>query len=304
MKIIYMGSPEFALPTLVKIKQSHHELLCCYSQPPRARNRGKKVVNTIIHDYCLAHNIECLTPINFKNPADVEVLRNFKPDLLVVCAYGLILPEALLNIPKYGAINIHPSKLPRWRGAAPIQRAIMAGDKETSVCIIKMTKELDQGDIILEQNLVIDKDMTASKLHDITAEIGAELTLKAIELIAAEEHEAVPQAQEGVTYAAKIQKSESIIDFNKSGEEIINLIRGLADYPAAYMEFRGKRLKIFSAEFIKSSSQDEPGTVTFAKDILTITCSDGLIKPLVIQIEGKQKMLVIEFLKGFTKSQL
>ena len=209
MNIIYMGSPDFAIPALQKLHESKHNLLCCYSQPPRERNRGKKIVNTVVHNYGVSHGIECYTPLNFKNQEDLDFVRNLKPDLLVVCAYGLILPESLLAIPKFGAINIHPSKLPRWRGAAPIQRTIMSGDKDTAICIIKMTKELDQGDIILQQELDIGPNMNASQLHDLSAEIGANLILKAIELIENSQDNPIPQSDEGVTYASKIQKAES-----------------------------------------------------------------------------------------------
>lgn len=295
MKIIYMGSPEFALPALIAIHKSKNDLLCCYSQPPRARNRGKKILKTVVHEYCDENNIKCLTPINFKDKSDLEALANIQPDLLVVCAYGLILPQSLLDIPKYGAINIHPSSLPRWRGAAPIQRTIIAGDKSTDICIISMTKELDQGDIILSENLLIPDHMTASELHDISANIGADLTLKVIDQIAQGSATYSPQSKEGVTYAAKITKSETEIDFSLNGHEIINLIRGLADYPAAFTYLDGKRLKIFKASF-ENSLQNE--AIKISKDGLSFKCSDGVIIPESVQYEGKSRMPVEEFLKG------
>jgi methionyl-tRNA formyltransferase len=296
MKIIYMGSPEFALPALIAIHKSKNELVCCYSQPPRARNRGKKILKTVIHEYCDENNIKCLTPINFKDKSDLEALANMQPDLLVVCAYGLILPQSLLDIPKYGAINIHPSSLPRWRGAAPIQRTIIAGDKSTDICIISMTKELDQGDIILSENLLIPDHMTASELHDISANIGADLTLKVIAQIAQGSATYLPQSKDGVTYAAKITKAETEIDFTLNGHEIINLIRGLADYPAAFTYLDGKRLKIFKASF-ENSLQNE--AIKISKDGLGFKCSDGVIIPESVQYEGKSRMPVAEFLKGF-----
>ena len=296
MKIIFMGSPEFALPALTAIYESENDLICCYSQPARARNRGKKVLKTIINEYCDKNDIKCLTPINFKDKVDIENLANMQPDLLVVCAYGLILPQSLLDIPKYGAINIHPSSLPRWRGAAPIQRTIISGDKSTDICIISMTKELDQGDIILSENLSIPDNMTASELHDISANIGADLTLKVIDQIAQGKAIYTPQSKDGVTYAAKISKSETEIDFSLNGQEIINLIRGLADYPAAFTYLNSKRLKIFKASF-ENINQNE--LIKISRDSLSFKCADGVIIAESVQYEGKSRMPVGEFLRGF-----
>ena len=296
MKLIFMGSPSFALPTLKTLLNSEHELLSCFSRKAKQKNRGKKLEETVITNFAKQHNIQVFTPRSFKDSDIIELVAKQNPDFLVVVAYGLILPQELLDIPKYAALNLHPSRLPRFRGAAPLHRAIMAGDSETDICIMKMTAGLDEGDVMLKERVLISDVMTTGELHDKAAEIGAKLMLKTIDNFA--NLVAKPQSEEGVVYADKISKSESEINFNLSGKDILNLIRGLNPYPAAFFMHDNKRYKIFKAEFTADAHGYPAGMVT---ENFTIYCQDGVIKPQVIQAEGKNKMSLDEFLNGISK---
>lgn len=289
-----MGSPDFAVPTFEKLIGSQHQILSCFTREAKPKNRGKKLEDTIIAKIAKEQNIKVFTPKTLRNAEIQDIIKEQKPDFLVVVAYGLILPQEILDIPKYGALNLHPSSLPRFRGAAPIQRTIMAGDKSTDICIMQMNENLDEGDILLKETLNIEPHMTAGDLHDKAAIIGSDLILKVIDNY----DNITPQKQteSGICYANKISKEEAKIDFSMKGKEILNLIKGLSPYPGAYFEHNDIRYKVFSAKFVPGNHRQVPGTVSKS---LNICCQNGTIIPEIIQKPGKKKMLLEDLLRGF-----
>lgn len=298
MKIIFMGSPEFALPTLKKLyNDTNHEIIACYSQPAKAKNRGKKLQPTPVAEFANTHNLKLFTPTSLKSQEEQNKFTSLNADISIVAAYGLLLPDEIIAATKFKAINIHPSKLPRFRGAAPIQRTIMSGDKLTSVCIMQMTKELDAGDIILEKDIKISENMTAGELHDLSAEIGADLISKSLVLIASGQTKLMKQSSEGITYANKINKDEALIDFSQNGKKILNLIHGLNPSPGAFFYFKDKRIKIFRASFQAKNSNANNGEIINKE--FHIKCNDGIIIPQELQLEGKKKQDIKSFLPGF-----
>lgn len=293
-----MGSPAFALPTLeALVKDGSHEIIACYTQPDSQKDRGKTVKPTIIAEFAERHGIPTYKPKSLRNKEAQEEFKSLGADIAIVAAYGLILPQEILSAPKHGAINIHPSKLPRWRGAAPIQRTIMAGDAETSICIMQMSLGLDEGDIILSRDLALDDNITAGNLHDLAANLGADLTIET--LIQINEQTATFQKQndQGVTYASKISKNEAELDLSLTGKEIINLIRGLNPYPGAFINFKDTRLKIFKAKFQAGDFPTEIGNINCETDF-QIRVKDGIIFPEEVQMAGKKRMLIDEFIRG------
>lgn len=281
-----MGTPHFALPALEALIASEHKLVAVYTAPPKPAGRGNEVKKSPVHELAEKHSIPVHTPASLK----AEQLP--ESDVAVVAAYGILLPEHILNAPKFGCINIHPSSLPRWRGAAPIQRTIMAGDKKTSVCIMRMDKGLDTGDIIMQGEFDIAPDMTAGELHDFCAKLGAEMTLGAVKAI--EQITPVKQNGESVTYAKKITKEDEIINWSKSAEEIKNQVRGLNPFPGAYFMHDGKKIKLFEVEV--TSGKGQPGTVL--DDKLLVACGSGAVRIKKLQKEGKRPMTAQEFLNG------
>jgi methionyl-tRNA formyltransferase len=296
MKLIFMGTPDFAVPALEALVSAGHEIVCVYSQPPRAAGRGMEARKSPVHLAAETHGIEVRTPINFKTESDVTAFRDLTADAAVVVAYGLLLPESLLSGAKHGCFNIHASLLPRWRGAAPIQRAIMAGDTETGVCIMKMEAGLDTGAVCARGVVPIAATTTAGMLHDQLSALGARLME---EVLKKDGFECVPQSAGGVTYAKKINKAEAQIDFNKPAIEVRNHIHGLSPFPGAWFEVNGQRIKILSCEIV--DAQGAPGTTI--DDRLTITCANGAIRPLQLQREGKAAMSPDAFLRGFAVPQ-
>ncbi len=295
MKIIFMGTPAFAVPALKKLINAGHKPLAVYTRPPAPSGRGKKEQKSPIHELAEAHRIEVLTPISLKNPDEQQKFADFQADIALVAAYGLLLPEPILNGTKYGCVNIHPSLLPRWRGAAPIQRAIIAGDPETGVCIMKMDKGLDTGDILAMEKCKIPAKMTAGELHGALAEIGAELALKTIEKIS--KITPIKQNALGVEYAKKITREEEKIDWRKPVKEIEALIRGLQPRPGAYFEYTGERIKIIAADLSPESTGKPAGTIL--DENLSIASGSGILHPLKLQRPGKNIVSAREFLNGF-----
>jgi methionyl-tRNA formyltransferase len=296
MRLIFMGTPDFAVPALEALIAAGHEIACVYSQPPRAAGRGMEPRKSPVHLTAETHGIEVRTPLNFKTESDVAAFRDLKADAAVVVAYGLLLPESLLSGAKHGCFNIHASLLPRWRGAAPIQRAIMAGDKETGVCIMKMEEGLDTGPVCARGVVPITATTTASSLHDELSALGARL----IEgVLKKDGFDCVPQSSEGITYAKKITKTEARIDFNTSAIDVRNHIHGLSPFPGAWFEASGQRVKILTCEV--TDVEGTPGTILDKH--LTIACAKGAIRPLQLQREGKAAMPPDAFLRGFTLPQ-
>lgn len=282
-----MGTPGFAVPALEKLIASNHDIIAVYTAPAKPAGRGRELKKSPIHELAELNGIEVKTPASLKN----EVLPDC--DIAVVAAYGILLPKHILAAPKFGCINIHPSLLPRWRGAAPIQRTIMSGDKETAVCIMQMDEGLDTGAVLAIEKLQLQPKVTAGELHDITAEVGANMTMAVIENI--ENLAATPQSEEGVTYAKKITAADEKINWTESAEVIEQKIRGLNPFPGAYFEYEGQKIKVFAADIVEGDGP--PGT--FVDDMLTIACGVNSLKITQLQRPGKRVMTAQEMLNGF-----
>jgi len=295
MRIVFMGTPDFAVPVLDALIGAGHDIVAAYSQPPRAGGRrGKALTPSPVQARAETLGIEVRTPLSFrKEPGAVEAFAALAADVAVVAAYGLILPQALLDAPRLGCLNVHGSLLPRWRGAAPIQRAILAGDIETGVGIMQMEAGLDTGPVLLEEHTPIDGKTSAILSAELAA-MGARLMVRVLDDI----HAFPPRAQseEGVTYASKIDKAEARIDFNRSAIEVERQIRAFNPAPGAYFEHAGERIKVLSAAVMELSGA--PGEVLDGQ--LTIACGDGAIRPLAVQRAGRGIMTSNELLRGFS----
>lgn len=293
MRVIFMGTPDFSVPALNALVDAGHEIVAVYSQPPRPAGRGKKERPSPVHARAIELGLEVRHPLNFKDEADQSEFAALKADIAVVVAYGLILPQTVLDAPKHGCLNIHASLLPRWRGAAPIHRAIMAGDAETGVCIMQMEAGLDTGPVLLRQVTSIGAEETTGVLHDWLSDMGAKMIVEAL----AKLPELTPEAQaaEGVTYAHKIDKSEARIDWSRSAQEIDRLIRGLSPFPGAWCEVEGERVKLLSSRLA-----DGTGTVGQVLQGWTVACADGAVEVTRLQRAGKTAVTAEEALRGMT----
>jgi methionyl-tRNA formyltransferase len=294
LRLIFMGTPDFAVPTLLDLASAGHEIAAVYTRAAKPAGRGMELQPTPIEREAKRLGLPVLTPVTLKTAEAQAAFRAHDANAAVVVAYGLILPKAILDAPRLGCFNVHASLLPRWRGAAPINRAIMAGDKESGVTIMQMDEGLDTGAMAIAERVAIGADMTAGDLHDALARLGADLMLRA--LAAAERGSLVlaPQAESGVTYAAKISKDETRIDWSKSVSQVHDHIRGLSPFPGAWFEIGGVRVKALRSS--KGEGKGKPGTALDAK--LTIACGDGAIRLIQVQRAGKQPMSAEEFLRG------
>lgn len=299
LSIIFMGTPEFSVPVLDAILASGHKVVAVYSQPPRPAGRGQAEQPSPVHRAAAAKGIDVLTPLNFNSEAARATFAAFKADAAVVVAYGLILPDAVLSAPRFGCFNVHASKLPRWRGAAPIQRAIMAGDRETAVMVMQMERGLDTGPVCLTRDVAITPAMTAGELHDTLTRAGADAMVDALAQLEAGTLRATPQSDIGVTYAAKIGKSEAKIDFTRDAVSVANLISGLSPFPGAWFETAhgGKPERIKALRAIAVDGNGAPGSVL--DEQLTIACGQGAVRILDVQRAGKKAVTAQEFLRGF-----
>jgi len=303
MKIIFMGTPDFSVPILDEIIAAGHEVVAVYSQPPRAKGRGMKISPTPVAARATDYGIEVRTPHNFKNDEDIAAFCELEADAAIVVAYGLLLPQVILDGTKLGCFNIHASLLPRWRGAAPIQRAIMAGDRQTGVMFMQMEAGLDTGPIGLVDKIDITEDMTAASLHDDLSRLGADLTNRALAALERDSLIFTPQDEEGVTYAQKISKTEAEINWSLPITEVINHIHGLSPFPGAYTHLQENdklvRLKILAAQKADIDNKTaKPGSILSLEPSLTIACGDGAISLISVQKAGKSRMAVDEFLRG------
>ena len=289
MKIIFMGTPDFSVPVLEALAQQH-EIVAVYCQPPRPAGRGKADRASPVQARAEALGLPVRHPISLRDPAAQAEFAGFGADIAVVVAYGLILPQAVLDAPRLGCLNIHASLLPRWRGAAPIHRAIMAGDAETGICIMQMEAGLDTGPVLLRQSTPIAQAETTAELHDRLSALGAALICTAL---AALPLPAVAQSEQGVTYAAKIDKSEARIDWSCPAIEVDRQIRGLSPFPGAWCEVAGERVKLLRS--VLSDGQAEAGQVLSG---FTIACGEGAVQITLAQREGKRPMAAAEVLKG------
>jgi len=291
LRIIFMGTPEFSVPALEALAEAGHEIAAVYTQPPRPAGRGRKERPSPVHRRAEELGLEVRHPVSLKNTAEQEAFAALEADLAVVVAYGLILPQPVLDAPKNGCLNIHASLLPRWRGAAPIHRAIMAGDKETGVCIMRMEAGLDTGPVLLCEATSINPEDTTGTLHDRLSQMGAGLIVQALDRLA--DLEPRPQPEKGVTYAQKIDKAESRIDWNRPAIEVDRHIRGLSPFPGAWCEIEGERVKLLQSRLAEGDGA--PGQVL---DGFTVACGDGAVEILKAQRAGKQAMGAQEFLRG------
>ncbi|HVJ03646.1 MAG TPA: methionyl-tRNA formyltransferase [Sphingomonas sp.] len=297
MRIIFMGTPEFAVPVLEALVAAGHDVVAAYSQPPRRAGRGKALTPSPVHARAEALGIEVRTPLTLRDPVAQAEFAALDADAAVVAAYGLILPRAVLDAPRLGCLNVHASLLPRWRGAAPIQRAILAGDAETGVGIMQMEAGLDTGPVRLEGRTPID-GKTAGEL---TAELSAMGARLMVEVLAdPEAHPPVPQPEDGVTYAPKIDKAEARLDFTRAAAEVERQVRAFNPAPGAFFEVDGERVRVHSAEVLAAEVLESSGAAGAVLDeALTVACSEGAIRPLLVQRAGRGVMTSEELLRGF-----
>lgn len=290
LKIIFMGTPDFAAVALKALIGSAHDVVAVYSQPPRPKGRGHHVQKSAVHEVAESHNIPVFMPKSLKSVEEQEIFGGHNADVAVVAAYGLLLPQAILDAPNYGCLNIHASLLPRWRGASPIQRSIWAGDAQSGVTIMQMDKGLDTGDMIAKVAVDLDDTMSASSLHDILAEKGAALTLNVLDGIAANGKPAAQKQDEFlVTYAHLLTKEDGKIDWNKSAQEIDRQIRALTQWPSVYTGNDSDRIKIISAVVLSEKSSESAGFV-LSRDGLVVCGGGSVLKILKLQPAGKQAM--------------
>lgn len=300
LRLIFMGTPDFSVGVLKSLIEAGHDICAVYSQPPRKSGRGMKLRPGPVHAFAEENNIPVLTPTSLKNEDRQQEFAAFKADAAIVVAYGLLLPQAILDAPKHGCFNVHASLLPRWRGAAPIQRAIMAGDEKSGVTIMQMEAGLDTGPMCLVGQVPITNETTGQDLHDELAEVGAKLMVEALDQLQNGNLVLTQQPQEGVTYAKKIDKTEARINFDQPAANVVRHIHGLSPFPGSWFELPTDtsplRVKVLSAEIV--TNKGAAGEILNSE--LTIACSDGAIKPLKLQRPGKGAMVLSEFLNGIS----
>ena len=302
LRLAFMGSPEFAVPTFEALIDAGHDIICVYSQPPKRAGRGKKLRPTPVHAFAESRSIPVRTPKSLKSDEEKANFAALDLDAAVVVAYGLILPQAILDAPRLGCVNLHGSLLPRWRGAAPIQRAVMAGDRETGVQAMMMEAGLDTGPVLLTAKTPISLTDTAGSVHDRLAALGAELMPRALSGLAGGSLKPEPQAESGVTYASKLGPDDQRIDWSNGAREIDCQIRGLSPFPGAYCfwqpdgESESVRLKILISEVLRGTPDHPPGTVL--GDDLRVACGAGVVRILKLQKPGGKPMDAEDFLRG------
>lgn len=293
MKLVFMGTPNFSVPALKALAQSNHQICAVYSQPPRPAGRGKKLRLSDVHKEALDLGLTVHNPTSFKSDKDRTIFRKLKADIAIVVAYGLILPNQILSAPKFGCLNIHASLLPRWRGAAPIQRAIMEGDDETGVCIMKMEEGLDTGPILSSRKIQIKENDNAKILSERLSLVGSKLIVEVLDALS--EFKAYSQSAAGVTYARKIEKSETKIDWSLPAKTINRKIRALSPFPGAWTEINGERIKLLASKVI--NKENEPGMILDKG--FSIACGQKAVEITEAQRPGKSAQKSDVFLRGF-----
>ena len=295
-----MGTPDFAVPTLAALIDAGHDVVAVYSQPPRPQGRGLSEKPAPVHDYALRRGLYCTSPPSLRNAAEQAAFARFESEAAVVVAYGLILPKPILSAPVHGCFNVHASLLPRWRGAAPIQRAIMAGDSETGVTIMRMEEGLDTGPMCRSEKVPLSPATTAGALHDYLAQLGARSMVETLALLEEGTLHCQAQPEEGITYARKIDKSEAHIDFGRPAEQVRNHIHGLSPFPGAWFALdqpgRDLRIKVLACETVAGAGT--PGEII--GDDLVIACAEGAIRCVTVQREGRAAMTSAELLRGLS----
>ncbi|PIE13625.1 MAG: methionyl-tRNA formyltransferase [Rhodobacterales bacterium] len=292
MRLVFMGTPDFSVPVLDALKDAGHDIAAVYCQPPRPAGRGKKDRPTPVHRRALELGLTVRHPASLKSAEGQEAFAALNADAAVVVAYGLLLPQPILDAPRRGCLNIHASLLPRWRGAAPIHRAIMAGDRETGICIMQMEAGLDTGPVLMRRETAIGAEETTAQLHDRLSLLGAGLIVETLNQL--DRLTATPQPEDGVTYAHKIDKAEARIDWTRPAEEIDRQIRGLSPFPGAWCTYEGERLKLLASRLVEG--QGAPGEAL--TDTATFACGTGAVQLLRLQKPGKGAQDAEDFLRG------
>jgi methionyl-tRNA formyltransferase len=298
LRLIFMGTPDFSVPTLLELVAHGHEIAAVYTRTAKPAGRGMKVQVTPVEQEARRLGIPVFTPATLKTPEALETFRSHNIDAAVVVAYGMILPQSILDAPKLGCFNLHASLLPRWRGAAPINRAIMAGDDETGVMVMKMDVGLDTGDVAMAERMLITDAMTAADVHDALARLGGDLMVRAMSALERGMLQLTKQSEEGVTYAAKIEKAEARIDWNKPARAVLRHIHGLSPFPGAWCEMglEGEQVRVKILRCAMADGSGAPGEAL--DDHLTIACQQGALRILELQRAGKAPMKADEFLRG------
>ena len=305
LRIVFMGTPDFSVPVLTEIVGQGHDVVACYSQPPRPAGRGMDLKKSPVHETAETFGIDVLTPVSLKDEEQQARFTAHNADVAVVVAYGLLLPKAVLEAPRYGCLNLHASLLPRWRGAAPINRAIMAGDTETAVQVMRMEEGLDTGPVCMSETVAISGNMTAGDLHDRLSALGGDLMVRALAALSRGALNETPQAADGVTYAAKLSKGETRIDWTLPEKSVHDHIRGLSPFPGSWCEMdlgaKAERVKVLRSALTDGAGV--PGTVLSVEDVPVIACGSGAVRLEQVQRAGKKPMGGNEFLRGANLSK-
>lgn len=298
MKIVLMGSSSFSILSFESIVKEGYNIVGVYTQPPKIAGRGQKIKKTLVHEFAQANEFTVFTPVSLKKQEEQHLLERLNPDVIVVIAYGLVLPKAVLYIPKFGCINVHASILPRWRGASPIQRSIEYGDNETGITIMQMNEKLDEGNIIMQHSVNIKLDVTSEILTNELSILASSMIIQTLDRLKKGKLYSSPQSQEGVTYAKKLSKKESLLDWNFPAVVLERKVRAFNPWPGTYFFFNGKRIKVFKAKVILNNKANTIKVGTVIDNKFTIACKKDFLRLELIQEEGGKKMLTEEFLKG------
>ncbi len=298
MRIIFAGTPDFAVPSLRMLLDSKHEVCAVHTQPDRPAGRGRKLQPSPVKELALSVEIPVFQPLSLKPEADLQQLRDFNPDLMVVVAYGMILPQAALDIPTLGCLNVHGSLLPRWRGAAPIQRALMAGDERTGVTIMRIIHKLDAGDMLHKEECMITAQDTSGDLYEKLAALGAVGLEKVLAQIESDTVQAEIQDESLVTYAEKLSKTEAELDWTQSAEQLGRIVKGLNPWPVAQTLYKGQVLRIWQAEPMVSDIKTDPGTIICTNKTLDVATKDGLLRLHEVQLPGGKRLPIQAFLSS------
>lgn len=310
MRIIFMGTPDFAVPVLQSLINSRHEVVAVVTQPDRPKGRGKNMQFSPVKECALAHNIPVMQPVNVSVPEVIDELRAYEPELIVVVAFGQFVTKKIREMPKYGCINVHASLLPKYRGAGPIQWAVINGEKESGVTTMYMCREIDKGDMLLKDTVMLDPKETGDSLHDKLSMMGGPLLLKTIDQLEDGSAVRIPQCEEESTYAPKLEKTMGNIDWTMDADCIERLVRGLNSWPGTFTKIHGKTVKIWDCDVVcqealtESQAAAEPGTVIISeKDQLIVKAGNGALSLRMLQPEGKKNMTVDAYLRGYPIAQ-
>lgn len=310
MRIIFMGTPDFAVPVLESLINSRHEVVAVVTQPDRPKGRGKNMQFSPVKECALAHNIPVMQPVNVSVPEVIDELRAYEPELIVVVAFGQFVTKKIREMPKYGCINVHASLLPKYRGAGPIQWAVINGEKESGVTTMYMCREIDKGDMLLKDTVTLDPKETGDSLHDKLSMMGGPLLLKTIDQLEDGSAVRIPQCEEESTYAPKLEKTMGNIDWTMDADRIERLVRGLNSWPGTFSKIHGKTVKIWDCDVVRQETLTEnqaaaaPGTVIVSeKDQLIVKAGNGALSLRMLQPEGKKNMTVDAYLRGYPIAQ-